>query len=84
MIVAACGSSDDDWDGNQLEQRHAAIYSGNRMPENQCNHRPMGGGISSSLWYYLGRNSMLPYHGGFYSRTAYTTTPPTSRRRSRH
>lgn len=74
--LAACGQSPNtDWDDGytQYADRDTAVCvdqrTQKRVPDEECRR----GGGSRSGWYYMGRNSAVPYHGqsvagGSYSR----------------
>lgn len=75
LLASACGERDNGW----TTDRDTAVCvdrQGRRVADQQCNQRVAshGGGSSAFLWYYLGRNSALPYygepvHGGSFART---------------
>lgn len=65
-------SSNDDWNEDVVADRDTAICvdkDGNRVDDSQCGQRTVyhsggGGGVGNAfLWYYLGRNSAVPYYG---------------------
>jgi hypothetical protein len=65
-------SSNDDWNEDVVADRDTAICvdkEGKRVDDNQCGqqtaiHHSGGIGVGTAfLWYYLGRNSAVPYYG---------------------
>lgn len=53
-------------------------HAGNRVADDQCARPAAHVGVSPFLWYYLGRQSALPYYGqrvagGSFTRTAGAT-----------
>jgi hypothetical protein len=65
-------SSDDDWNQDVVADRDTAICvdkEGKRVDDSQCGqqtvvHHSGGSGVGTAfLWYYLGRNSAVPYYG---------------------
>lgn len=63
----ACAPSND-WDEGQRAQSDTAVCvnsEGQRVEDYRCDDGRYGGSGSSNgfLWYYLGRNSALPYYG---------------------
>lgn len=69
MIALPGCSSNDGWDDNAVADRDTAIcvdQAGERVEDRRCNDgaRSGGSGLSSGLlWYYIGRNSAVPYYG---------------------
>lgn len=92
-------SSNDDWGDDTIAEQDTAVcvdQNGTRVDDSQCQtasyHSGYHGGGNGFLWYYLGRNSTLPYYGesvrdpryahGSYSPRAgakYAYAPPQSR-----
>ncbi|TFI56951.1 hypothetical protein E2493_17665 [Sphingomonas parva] len=68
LALPAC-SSNDDWNGDVLADRDTAVcvdQQGKRVDDDLCDDdRDRGGsGVGNAfLWYYIGRNSALPYYG---------------------
>ncbi len=68
--LAGC-SSGNDWDDNVVAERDTAVcvdQSGKRIADAGCTtQRSGGGGMGSAAmlgyWYYMGRNSRVPYIG---------------------
>ena len=67
--LAGC-SAGNDWDDNVVAERDTAVcvdQSGKRIEDANCNTRRSGGGVGSAAmlgyWYYMGRNSRVPYLG---------------------
>lgn len=65
-------SSNDEWNEDVVADRDTAICvdkQGNRVDDNQCartnvvHHGGGSGVVTAFLWYYLGRNSAVPYYG---------------------
>lgn len=65
-------SSNDGWNEDVVADRDTAICvdkEGKRVDDNQCGQRNVvhhggGSGVGTAfLWYYLGRNSAVPYYG---------------------
>lgn len=62
-------SSNNGWDDDVVADRDTAICvdrDGKRVDDSQCGQRTVyhgGGGGNAFLWYYLGRNSAVPYYG---------------------
>ena len=83
ITLAACDQpAAEQWTAEQ-DTAICADRNGTRVPDAQCqtqaHHNGIGAGVSSAfLWYYLGRNSMVPYYGervrgGSFTRTAGAT-----------
>jgi len=79
--LSACGQPSGDWDDGvtQYADRDTAVcvdrVTQKRIPDRECDRRGVGGNTNPALWYYLGRNSAVPYYGdtirgGSYSRPA--------------
>ena len=71
-------SSNDGWNDDVVADRDTAICvdkDGNRVADSQCGQRTVyhggGGGGNAFLWYYLGRNSAVPYYGESIHSTRY-------------
>ena len=64
--LSAC-SSNDGWNEDVVADRDVAVcvnQQGTRVDDDLCDHhRYSGGGSNAFLWYYLGRNSRVPYYG---------------------
>ncbi len=67
--LAGC-SSGNDWDDNVVADRDTAVcvdQSGKRIADSDCNTRRSGSGVGSAAmlgyWYYMGRNSRVPFLG---------------------
>lgn len=74
--LVACGQpSSAGWDDDyvQYAKRDTAICvdprTQQRLPDRECSR---GGGGSAAMWYYLGRSSVMPYHGDYVSGGSYT------------
>lgn len=69
LALPACSSSSDNWDDGQVyAARDTAVCvneNGERVADTQCNNNRRVGyyGGSGYKWYYLGRNSAVPYYG---------------------
>lgn len=74
LALPGCSSGGDDWnDGEIVADRDTAICvdtNGTRVDDAQCEQRQTatggyhgGGGGNGFMWYYLGRNSRIPYYG---------------------
>ncbi|MCD2322982.1 hypothetical protein LQ953_03000 [Sphingomonas sp. IC-56] len=71
LALPACSSRNDDWEA--VTDRDTAVCvdkDGKRVDDRQCNPQARGayggggGGMSNAfLWYYLGRNSAVPFYG---------------------
>ncbi|HEX8241711.1 MAG TPA: hypothetical protein VF574_18395 [Allosphingosinicella sp.] len=66
VALPAC-SSNDGWNDDVIADRDTAVCvdkQGSRVDDDLCNdnHRH-GGGSNAFLWYYIGRNSAVPYYG---------------------
>jgi len=69
-LIALPGcSSNDGWDDNVVADRDTAVcvdQEGKRVEDRRCNEgqRTGGSGLGTGLlWYYIGRNSRVPYYG---------------------
>ena len=65
--LPAC-SSNDDWNQDVIADRDTAVcvdQQGQRVDDDLCDDdRYRGPGVGSAfLWYYIGRNSAVPYYG---------------------
>ena len=67
--LAGC-SSGNDWDDNVVADRDTAVcvdQAGKRIADDNCNPRRGGSGMGTAAmlgyWYYMGRNSRVPYLG---------------------
>ena len=101
--LPGCSSNNDGWNEDVIADRDTAVcvdQQGQRVDDDLCDDdRGRSGGSSAFLWYYIGRNSAVPYYGDSihdrrYSRYArynsYSPTPgiaygraPTSTRMTR-
>lgn len=66
MIALPGCSSNDGWDDNVVADRDVAVcvdQAGQRVQDYRCNTSGRSGGSSGLLWYYIGRNSAVPYYG---------------------
>jgi hypothetical protein len=65
-LIALPGcSSNDDWDDSVTADRDVAVcvdQAGQRVEDYRCN-TGRSGGSSGLLWYYIGRNSAVPFYG---------------------
>jgi hypothetical protein len=65
LLAGACQQQPDEW----TAQRDTAVCTdrqGHRVPDANCQRQSYashGGGGNAFLWYYLGRNSAVPYYG---------------------
>lgn len=80
LLAGACGQRDSGWDTADRDTAICTDRSGQRVPDANCERRGAygGGGGNAFLWYYLGRNSAVPYYGeraygGAFTRTAGAT-----------
>lgn len=88
-LLSGCGSPQqsswddypDNWDGTYVASRDTRICvdpkTNERRPDRECD-KARSGGSNAFLWYYLGRNSSMPYYGervrgGSFTRTAGAT-----------
>ncbi len=67
VALPAC-SSNDGWNEDVVADRDTAIcvnQQGARIDDDLCDddHHHSGGGSNAFLWYYIGRNSAVPYYG---------------------
>jgi hypothetical protein len=80
VTLAACDQQPDQWVAQQ-DTMVCVDKSGDRVPDGNCQtpHAGAGAGVGTAfLWYYLGRNSVVPYYGervsgGSFTRTAGAT-----------
>lgn len=71
LALPACSSSDGDWNDDVVADKDTAVcvdQNGVRVDDAQCAPRQAatgyhGGGGNAFLWYYIGRNSAVPYYG---------------------
>lgn len=69
MIALPGCSSNDGWDDQVVADRDTAVcvdQEGKRVEDRRCNDVPRTGGSgigTGLLWYYIGRNSAVPYYG---------------------
>ena len=79
ITLAACDQPAKEWTAEQ-DTAICADRNGTRVPDAQCqaqsqNHH-IGAGVGTAfLWYYLGRNSMIPYYGERVRGGSFTRTP---------
>jgi hypothetical protein len=62
MLASAGCSSDEQWQASE-NTKVCVDVSGNRVPEDQCRNRPLGG-ISPFRWYYISRGGYVPSYYG--------------------
>jgi hypothetical protein len=66
VALPAC-SSNDGWNEDVIADRDTAVcvdQQGRRVDDDLCDDdRGRSGGSSAFLWYYIGRNSAVPYYG---------------------
>lgn len=66
VALPAC-SSNDGWNDEVIADRDTAVcvdQQGARVDDDLCDDdRGRSGGSSAFLWYYIGRNSAVPYYG---------------------
>jgi hypothetical protein len=68
LLAAGCGQGEEA-DNGWTADRDTAVcvdQQGNRVPDGQCPQQRQavaGGHVSPFLWYYLGRQSAVPYYG---------------------
>lgn len=66
VALPAC-SSNDGWNEDVIADRDTAVCvdkQGSRVDDDLCDDdRGRSGGSSAFLWYYIGRNSAVPYYG---------------------
>lgn len=65
--LPAC-SSNDGWNEDVIADRDTAVcvdQQGSRVDDDLCSddHHHGGGASNAFLWYYIGRNSAVPYYG---------------------
>ena len=76
LTLPACSSRSNEWEEVTADQDTAVCVDreGKRVDDDHCDNRSLGayagsngyhggGGSNAFLWYYLGRNSALPYYG---------------------
>ncbi|MDQ3079975.1 MAG: hypothetical protein M3R03_08270 [Pseudomonadota bacterium] len=59
-------SSNDGWDDNVVADRDVAVcvdQNGQRVEDQRCNRGQRSGMSNGLLWYYIGRNMVVPYYG---------------------
>ena len=76
LLASACSQNDNGWTATD-NTAVCTDKAGNRVSDDHCQRRESfgSGGGSAFLWYYLGRNSVIPYYGervggGSFTRTA--------------
>ncbi len=65
VALPAC-SSNDGWNEDVVADRDTAVCvnrTGERVDDDQCDDDRGGGFSNAFLWYYIGRNSAIPYYG---------------------
>ncbi|HEU0134965.1 MAG TPA: hypothetical protein VFR28_09090 [Allosphingosinicella sp.] len=67
VALPAC-SSNNGWNDEVIADRDTAVcvnQQGERVDDDLCDddRRSGGGGSNAFLWYYIGRNSAVPYYG---------------------
>lgn len=70
LALPGC-SSGDEWNEDVVADRDTAVcvdQQGRRVDDSLCSRQNYaghggGGGSNAFLWYYLGRNSAVPYYG---------------------
>ena len=69
LALNACSNADEDVIADD-DTAVCVDREGKRVDDSQCapqtatnNHYHGGGGSSAFLWYYIGRNSAVPYYG---------------------
>jgi hypothetical protein len=83
LLLGACSQQDNGWTADK-DTAICTDKSGQRVPDANCqrtnntNSGLNGAMTGAFLWYYLGRNSAIPYYGqraagGSFSRTAGAT-----------
>ncbi|WP_116092323.1 hypothetical protein [Sphingomonas crusticola] len=77
ITLAACDQPVDHWTAEQ-DTAICTDRNGTRVPDAQCQTHHVGSVGTAFLWYYLGRNSVVPYYGervagGSFTRTAGAT-----------
>ena len=63
--LPAC-SSNDGWNEDVIADRDTAVcvnQAGERIDDDFCDDDRRVGGSNAFLWYYIGRNSAVPYYG---------------------
>ena len=66
--LPACSSNNNGWNEDVIADRDTAVCvdgQGQRVDDDLCDDdRPRSGGMGNAfLWYYIGRNSAVPYYG---------------------
>ena len=81
LLASGCGHQDNGWTAQQ-DTAVCTDKAGQRVADGNCERQRYaghGGGVGNAfLWYYLVRNSAVPYYGervrgGSYNRTAGTS-----------
>ncbi len=81
LLASACSSQQDNGWTADRDTALCVDKAGKRVPDDQCPRQQVAGGYhgggmgSAFLWYYLGRNSVIPPYGetargGTFSRVA--------------
>lgn len=76
LLAAGCQREDDGWTADR-DTAVCVDHSGKRVPDAQCPRTAYAGhgGGSPFLWYYLGRNSTVPYYGDPVRGGSFTSRP---------
>lgn len=78
LLAAGCQREDNGWSADR-DTAVCVDRSGKRVPDAQCPPRTYasyhGGGGNAFLWYYLGRNSTVPYYGDSVRGGSFTGRP---------
>ena len=66
--LSGCSSNNNGWNEDVIADRDTAVcvdQQGQRVDDDLCDDdRYRGGGMGNAfLWYYIGRNSAVPYYG---------------------
>ena len=74
LLIGGCGNNS----SNAYASQPTAVcvnQQGQRVSDAQCGGGYHGGGSNPFLWYYIGRNSTVPYYGERAMGGGYTRTP---------
>lgn len=79
LLASGCGQKDNGW----VADKDTAVCTdkqGQRVADDNCQRPHVGGGVGSSafLWYFLGRNSAVPYYGERVRGGSFSRAPGTS------
>ena len=76
-LIALPGcSSNDGWDDEAVADRDVAVcvdQEGRRVEDRRCSDNRQSGLSSGLFWYYIGRNSRVPYYGDSVRDRRYAT-----------